>query len=1071
MAKTTYLSNPVRSILKNRSLILLLAFFAFGADAFAATYYSKASGNANQTSTWGINPDGTGTAPANFTTSGDIFIVRSGASLNLNNNWVIGTGVTLQMDGVMNVTNNNSDITINGTVEFDGSTPQFILNGGGNGTDVFMNGTLRTSNPNGIVNGLPGVTNASVNVANANSSFVIGSTAVVVFNGTNQVANGLSTTINTLIAAGSSLTLAGSVVATNLNVESGLLILGSSDILTTNLSVTSPSVSNMIVASGTGSLRRYTPTAGTYLFPIGDNVGGNDYTPLLVEVSGTGFGPTDNISVQVIDGVHPQNLSEGNYLSRYWHIIQSGINSASVTATGTYVASDVVGTESEIAGAYFAGVLNVVTNPWVKGDVADGNVSVTASPLASGIRMVLSGISNEDPAVSISGGDVSVCSGTNVALTTSATGNSALTYSWSPATYLSSATSANPTVNNPTATTTYTVTVRDANGISATDTTTITVLANVTYYADADGDGFGNASVSQVSCTGAPAGYVTNNTDCDDNNNAINSQFSFYVDADGDGFGTGSFVLVCAVNAATPPAGYSLNNTDCDDNNASINATFAFYLDQDGDGYGVGGLVQACAVDGSTPPAGYALNNTDCDDFNANAFALFNFYSDVDGDGYGSGDAVSVCASGANNPPAGYAVLGGDCNDVIATVNPGVAEILYNGIDDNCNGTLDEGNQIISQVVASQCGSTLAAINSLIAAVSRPNSTAYRFEVTNTTTNAVQIIERPLQWFSLTMLPSYDYSTTYSVRVMVQRNGIWLGYYGPACNVSTPDVLAQGGAAQIQSSQCGSTLEAINSLIAASSIPNVTKYRFRVTNITDNNVANPVQVLDRNLHWFAMTMLPTYNYGTTYLVEVAIQTNGVFSQYGSPCTITTPEVPMLTVCGTQIPTSGTIVATINKSNTTSYRFEITNLETNQVTTLDRPYHWFKFNMFTYVPGVQYGIRVALMTSGGYSPYGNACVVTAPATARELDGKDETSIAAFDATAYPNPFAGSFNLAINGADGQANVKVYDMTGRLLEAMQFNPANGEAVIGENYPSGVYTVIVEMANHAETLRVIKR
>ena len=39
----------------------------------------------------------------------------------------------------------------------------------------------------------------------------------------------------------------------------------------------------------------------------------------------------------------------------------------------------------------------------------------------------------------------------------------------------------------------------------------------VTYYADADADGFGNSAVSQSSCT-VPVGYVTNSTDCNDNN-------------------------------------------------------------------------------------------------------------------------------------------------------------------------------------------------------------------------------------------------------------------------------------------------------------------------------------------------------------------------------------------------------------------------------------------------------------------------------------------------------------------------------------------------------------------------
>lgn len=47
-------------------------------------------------------------------------------------------------------------------------------------------------------------------------------------------------------------------------------------------------------------------------------------------------------------------------------------------------------------------------------------------------------------------------------------------------------------------------------------------LTFVTYYADADADTYGNAGSTVSTCDGAPAGYVSDNTDCDDNNSAVN---------------------------------------------------------------------------------------------------------------------------------------------------------------------------------------------------------------------------------------------------------------------------------------------------------------------------------------------------------------------------------------------------------------------------------------------------------------------------------------------------------------------------------------------------------------------
>jgi len=109
---------------------------------------------------------------------------------------------------------------------------------------------------------------------------------------------------------------------------------------------------------------------------------------------------------------------------------------------------------------------------------------------------------------------------------------------------------------SPTETTTYTVTGTNAIGCPVTSSITVTVIPNVTYYADNDGDGFGNLTVTQLSCTGVPSGYVTNSLDCNDNEVR-------YLDADNDGFGSVAMTMVAC--------GGSLFSTDCNDTNAAIN--------------------------------------------------------------------------------------------------------------------------------------------------------------------------------------------------------------------------------------------------------------------------------------------------------------------------------------------------------------------------------------------------------------------------------------------------------------------------------------------------------------------
>lgn len=497
--------------------------------------------------------------------------------------------------------------------------------------------------------------------------------------------------------------------------------------------------------------------------------------------------------------------------------------------------------------------------------------------------------------------------------------------------------------------------------------------------------------------------------------------------------------------------------------------------------FSIAGTATGIDADGDGVPA-----DEDCDDSNPDIFQLDVFYVDADSDGYGTGETALVCYG--LDTPEGYLLALGelDCDDSNAAIGPGSPEVLYNGIDDNCDGELDEGNQIRIRVRDNQCGTTLGTISQVIFTnwtASIEQTTRFRYRVTKIEegieVGAPQIYERAQYYFHLTNLASYEYASTYRVEVELQRNGVWLGYYGDPCLVSTPAVLDPDGATQVVSDQCGQTLPTLSTIVHTTSLLNVSGYKFRVTNQTDPGAPGQVQEIERVLPWFSLTMLPYHNYGTTYAIEVALKTTDGYSQYGATCLVSTPEVPMITSCGQTLASPSAFVYTTSRNRTQSYRFELALLDEMDfpvsTQTIDRPVQYFNFSMVpNYVPGGKYQIRVALRTADWYSPYGEPCYVNAPAMGR-FDGSVEIKNpdTVFRAVAYPNPYSEGFSLDVDASvDQPIRFRVFDMTGKMLDDRLYETSEIEYLkFGERYPSGVYNVVLSQGSEIRTLRLVKR
>ena len=209
------------------------------------------------------------------------------------------------------------------------------------------------------------------------------------------------------------------------------------------------------------------------------------------------------------------------------------------------------------------------------------------------------------------------------------------------------------------------------------------------WYQDADGDGYGNPLAKRNHCAdengAGPAGYVSNDIDCDDlhdeshpggievcdaagrdeNCNGIaNEDFAtdapfWYRDADGDGYGN----ALIDYRSCTQPEGFVGNSFDCNDTKIEANP------DQ----------VERCDE----------IDN-DCDGIidEPQATDVTTYYRDSDGDGYGTPYlSISLCPI---YKPQNYILDDSDCNDDNPNQYPNAPEFC-NTIDDDCDGNIDEG--------------------------------------------------------------------------------------------------------------------------------------------------------------------------------------------------------------------------------------------------------------------------------------------------------------------------------------------------------------------------------------------
>lgn len=418
------------------------------------------------------------------------------------NDLTIATGALLRAttDNIMRI---DGDFTKSGTLIL-GAVANTVEYTGTNQTIVVPDGGL-TAYYNLTISGTGAVMPPALNISgNLTTNETVDFTATsITLNGVdNQIIGGtVSPELNNLTVnkpLGEAILNTDTAVNGTLTLTSGLLNIGNNDLTLGAAPVAGTfSVTSMIVADGDGEVRRPFTGTGSYFFPIGEKVSNTTYSPIDVEITSGTFNNAF-VAVNVRDAVHPNNSSINAYMTRYWNVTQTGITDAIATITANYVTGDAVGGQENLSAAQLDGTFDLVTNPWVKYNTLSGNtLSAANALLTDGQTSVFTGITNQDVIVTVIG-EGTFCEATEVTLTSEVSGGDApYTYEWSDG--LGDDATAVPPTDTP-GTVTYTLTVRDANGIAATDTAQI-VVTEQSVGGVAEGD--------QIICAGSTPEAVT----------------------------------------------------------------------------------------------------------------------------------------------------------------------------------------------------------------------------------------------------------------------------------------------------------------------------------------------------------------------------------------------------------------------------------------------------------------------------------------------------------------------------------------------------------------------------------
>ncbi len=195
-------------------------------------------------------------------------------------------------------------------------------------------------------------------------------------------------------------------------------------------------------------------------------------------------------------------------------------------------------------------------------------------------------------------------------------------------------------------------------------------------------------------------------------------------------------------------------------------------------------------------------------------------------------------------------------------------------------------SSVTTNLIQNDCGINMTSYNNYITCEYVSSATEYEYEFVNTGLSYTQTIVRSnpkYRFVYVHEVPGIQLNTTYDVRVRAKINGVYTSY-GSVCQITIP---SNPITTQLRSSDCGIIMSSYSNYITCDYVANATEYEYEFVN-TGLSYTQTYLRTNPNYRFVYVNNVPGIQLSTTYDVRVRAKVNGVFTQYGTICQITTP---------------------------------------------------------------------------------------------------------------------------------------------------------------------------------------